>query len=71
MDNRLSSLAELSFAFPTANAAYLGFMMLGPWAHNRGNGRKFLKYIEECAGQTEGEKLFLAVLKINPRARAF
>ena len=46
-------------------------MMLGPWARNRGNGRKFLKYIEECARQTEGEKLFLAVLEINPRARAF
>ena len=71
LDNRLSGLAELSFGFPTANAAYLGFMMLGPWVRNRGNGRKFLKYIEECARQTEGEKLFLAVLDINSRWHAF
>jgi GNAT superfamily N-acetyltransferase len=46
-------------------------MMLGPWARNRGNGRKFLKYIEECARQKKGEKNFLAVLGINPRARDF
>ena len=71
LDSRLSGLAELSFGFPIANAADIGFMMLGPWARNRRNGRKFLKYIEECARQTKGEKLFLAVLEINPRARAF
>ena len=45
--------------------------MLGPWARNRGNGRKFLKYIEKYLRQTEGGKLFLAVLEINPRASAF
>ena len=71
LDDRLSGLAELSFGFPTAGDPYLGLMVLGPWARNRGNGRKFLKYIEECARQTKGEKLFLAVLDINPRGRAF
>ena len=63
LDNRLSDLAELSFGFPTANPAYLGFMMLRPWARNRGNGRKFLKYIEECARQTEVRSYFWQCLK--------
>ena len=71
LDDRLSGLAELSFGFPTAGDPYLGLMMLRPWACNRGNGRKFLKHVEECARQKKGEKLFLAVLGINPRANDF
>ena len=71
LGDRLSGLAELSFGFPTTGDPYLGLMVLGPWAHNRGNGREFLKYIEECTRQTESKKLFLAVLGINPRAHDF
>jgi hypothetical protein len=63
LDNRLSGLAELSFGFPTANAAYLGSMMLGPWARNRGNSRKFLKYIEDNTRQTEVRSYFWQCLK--------
>ena len=49
LDDRLSGLAELSFGFRTAGDPYLGLTVLGPWACNRRNGRKFLKYIEKCA----------------------
>ena len=51
LGDRLSGLAELSFGFPTTGDPYLGLMVLGPWARNRGNGRKFSKYIEECVRQ--------------------
>ena len=54
VSEKLSGLAELYFRFPTGNDAYLGLMVLGPWARNRRNGRKFLKYIKECARQSEG-----------------
>ena len=49
LDDRLSGLAELSFGFRTAGDPYLCLTVLGPWARNRRNGRKFLKYIEKCA----------------------
>ena len=71
LKDRLSGLAELSLGFRTAGDPYLGLTVLGPWARNCGNDRKFLKYVEECARQKKGEKLFLAVLGINPRARDF
>ena len=51
---------------------FLGLMVLGPWAWNRRNGKEFLRHIEEYARrQSEGEMLFLAVLDINSRGRAF
>ena len=71
LDYRLSGLAEISFGFPTAGDAYLGLMVLGPWARNHGNGKEFLDYIEICCQQTGCRELFLAVLDINPRGRAF
>ena len=58
LDDRLSGLAELSFGFPTAGDPYLGLMMLRPWACNRGNGRKFLKHVEECARQKKVKSFF-------------
>ena len=58
LDDRLSGLAELSFGFPTADHPYLGLMMLRPWACNRGNGRKFLKHVEECARQKKVKSFF-------------
>ena len=63
LDDRLSGLAELYFGFPTAGDTYLGLMVLGPWAGNHGNGRKFLKYIEDCARQTEVRSYFWQCLK--------
>ncbi len=42
LDSRLSGLAEVSYDFPEAGAAYLGLMVLGPWAQGAGHGRTLL-----------------------------
>ena len=71
LDDRLPGLAELSFGFPKIGDPYLGFMMLGPWAQNSGIGIKFLDHVEYLTRHAGGQKLFLAVLSINPKGRAF
>lgn len=71
LGGRLSGLAELSFGFPEAGDAYLGFMMLGPWARGFGHGRVFLSHVEKLALGAQASQLFLAVLEANPRGRAF
>lgn len=68
---RLSGLAELSFGFPNANDAYLGFMMLGPWARNLGFGQQFLAHVERLALEAGADDLYLAVLSVNTGGRAF
>lgn len=68
LNARLSGVAELSFGFPAPGDAYLGLMILGPWARGRGHGRALLAEIERRAG---GGPLFLGVLDANPRGRAF
>jgi GNAT superfamily N-acetyltransferase len=68
---RLSGVAELSFGFPTPADAYLGLMLLGPWAQGRGHGRAFLAHVETLARRRAAPKLYLAVLDANPRGRAF
>jgi len=45
--------------------------MLGPWAQNSGIGIKILEHVERFARQAGAQKLFLAVLSINPKRRAF
>ncbi|MEP2029870.1 MAG: GNAT family N-acetyltransferase [Paracoccaceae bacterium] len=71
IDDRLSGLAELSFGFPNPGDAYLGFMILGPWARNAGIGKVLLAHIERLARQSGADKLYLAVMTINARGRAF
>jgi hypothetical protein len=71
LDSHLSGLAELSFEFPEISDSYLGFMMLGPWAQNVGVGLKFVKHVKRPARQAGAQKLFIAVLSINPKGRAF
>ncbi len=66
--SRLSGVAQLSFGFPSPGDAYLGLMILGPWARGRGLGRRLLAEIERRAG---GGPLYLGVLEVNPRGRAF
>jgi len=68
---RLSGLAEVSFGFPDPEDAYLGFMMLGPWARGAGNGATFLRAAELRARTRGAAWIYLAVLDENPRARAF
>jgi GNAT superfamily N-acetyltransferase len=68
---RLSGLAELSFGFPHEDAAYLGFMMIGPWARNAGFGGHLLADVERIGVETGSGELYLAVLDINHDARRF
>ncbi|SEW27989.1 Acetyltransferase (GNAT) family protein [Cognatiyoonia koreensis] len=71
LDDRLSGLAELSFGFPAQGDAYLGLMMLGPWARSAGYGQVFLAHIVDLAQKAGSPYLFLAVMDSNPRGAAF
>ena len=71
VNQRLSGVAEVSYGFPEPNDAYLGLMILGPWAQGVGHGRSFLAHVETLARKRHAARLYLAVLDINPRGRAF
>lgn len=71
VNQRLSGVAEVSYGFPEPNDAYLGLMILGPWAQGAGHGRSFLAHVETLARKRHAARLYLAVLDINPRGRAF
>jgi GNAT superfamily N-acetyltransferase len=68
---KLSAVAELSFGFPSAVDAYLGLMLLGPWAQGAGHGRTLLAEVERLARIRGAPQLYLTVLDANPRGRAF
>lgn len=68
---RLSGVAELSFGFPDPQDAYLGLMLLGPWAQGMGHGRAMLAEIKRLARAQGSPRLYLAVLEANVRGRAF
>lgn len=69
--DRLSGVAELSFGFPTAANAYLGLLLLGPWARNAGVGVAFLTHIKAIARAKGHGELYLAVLDVNAAGRRF
>jgi GNAT superfamily N-acetyltransferase len=69
--HRLSGVAELSYGFPGSSDAYLGLMLLGPWAQGAGHGKTFLAHAEALARKRHAPRLYLAVLDANPRGRAF
>lgn len=71
IDHRLSGVAEVSYGFPEPNDAYLGLMILGPWAQGSGHGRSFLAHAETLARRRHAARLYLAVLDVNARGRAF
>ncbi|MCB6179204.1 GNAT family N-acetyltransferase [Rhodobacter sp. Har01] len=71
LQGRLSGVAELSFGYPGPQDAYLGLMLLGPWAQGAGHGRAFLAHVEGLARALGAPMLYLAVLEANPRGRAF
>jgi GNAT superfamily N-acetyltransferase len=71
LQSRLSGVAELSFGFPEPSDAYLGLMLLGPWAQGAGHGKAFLAHVEALARKRHAARLYLAVLDVNPRGRAF
>jgi GNAT superfamily N-acetyltransferase len=71
LDGRLSGVAELSYGFPEPRDAYLGLLLLGPWAQGSGYGKAFLARLEDLARSRHAPRLFLAVLQANARGRAF
>ena len=71
LNGRLSGVAEVSYGFPEPQDAYLGLMLLGPWAQGKGYGRAFLAHAETLARNQGAARLYLAVLDANPRGRAF
>jgi ribosomal protein S18 acetylase RimI-like enzyme len=71
VDGRLAGIAELSFGFPAPQDAYLGSMILAPWARNHGYGRVLLAEVEHRASAAGSTNLYLAVLLENPKGRAF
>lgn len=71
LQQRLSGVAELSYGFPETSDAYLGLMLLGPWAQGAGHGKTFLAHAETLARKRHAPQLYLAVLDANPRGRAF
>jgi GNAT superfamily N-acetyltransferase len=71
LDGLLSGVAEVSYGFPTPLDAYLGLMLLGPWARGAGHGQFFLRHCERLARTKSAPALYLAVLEANPRGRAF
>jgi GNAT superfamily N-acetyltransferase len=71
LNQRLSGVAEVSYGFPEPGDAYLGLMILGPWAQGAGHGKAFLTHAETLARKRHAPRLYLAVLDVNPRGRAF
>ena len=71
VDHRLSGVAEVAYGFPEQNDAYLGLMILGPWAQGAGQGKAFLAHCEAVARKRHAARLNLAVIDRNPRGRAF
>ena len=71
LNHRLSGVAEVSYGFPEPSDAYLGLMILGPWAQGAGHGKAFLAHAEGLARKRHAPRLYLAVLDVNPRGRAF
>jgi GNAT superfamily N-acetyltransferase len=71
LNQRLSGVAEVSYGFPEPSDAYLGLMILGPWAQGGGHGKAFLAHAEALARKRHASRLCLAVLDVNPRGRAF
>ncbi len=71
LKDRLSGVAEVSYGFPEPADAYLGLMLIAPWAQGAGIGRAFLAHVEALARSRGAPRLYLAVLEANPRGRAF
>lgn len=71
VNQRLSGVAEVSYGFPENGDAYIGLMLLGPWAQGQGHGKAFLAHAEALARKRHARHIYLAVLDANPRGRAF
>lgn len=67
----LIGIAELSFGYPDALAAYIGLLMIAPPARGKGAGQRLLRHLEDTARRRGAKMLYLAVLDANQRGRAF
>ena len=65
LDRRLSGVAEVSYGFPARGDAYLGLMMLGPWAQGAGHGRMFLAHAVARARGRGAPMLYLAARGVH------
>lgn len=71
VEGHLAGIAQMVFGFPTSADPYLGLMILAPQARGQGHGPHLLAHVEEIARATGAPTLYLAVLRANPRGRAF
>lgn len=71
LDGRLSGIADMFLDYPEPREAYIGLMVLGAWSRNKGIGRRFLNHLEELARAGKAARLYVGVMTINPRGRAF
>ena len=68
---RLLALADLSFGFPDKGDSYLGLMIVPTAARGTEAGKRLLRHLEEVARSKGAAAMYLAVLDVNPRGRAF
>jgi ribosomal protein S18 acetylase RimI-like enzyme len=71
LEGRLSGLVELAFGFPGPKDAYVGLMLLGPWAQGMGHGARLLHEVERRAVRGGAVAIYLGVLSQNTRGRNF
>lgn len=71
LGSRLSGLVEISYGFPAPGDAYLGLLILGPWARGQGIGRAVLAEVEDLARTRDAPMLYLAVIEANMRGFSF
>jgi hypothetical protein len=64
-------VAELSFGFLEDGDAYLGLMLLGPWAQGAGHGGSLLADVERLARNHRAPRHYLAVFDANLQGRAY
>lgn len=68
---RLIGVAHMALGYPTATDAYIGFLLIDPHSRGQGLGHILLQYLTQTAGSRGCNRMFIAVLDGNPRARAF
>src|SRR5262245_59980730 len=69
--DRLVAIADLAFGYPSAKDAYIGLMLIEADSRGKGRGRLLLAYLVAVARSRGAERMLVAVLDENARARAF
>jgi GNAT superfamily N-acetyltransferase len=71
VEDRLAGIANMFFGFPQQKDAYIGLLLLGPWAREQGYGVIALRHLERLAVHGGALNLCLAVSNKNPRGETF